>query len=489
MTSTRVLPPAAKGTRGVQSWLVRLRRNRTPSWALPGGLLLVAVAVFATAGRRPFVYDSLHYWTIAGSYVDSSGGFSITNFSDGLRGYSWPLVLYGVQRLATAVGVAPEAGALMLNSALLAVLCVLCLPALAARLLARPVNPLMTPVLCVFAVRVLWGGYASYPLTDVPAALLVICAGLLLWRPSVPSAVSAGLAVGLAANMRPAFLLACGVAVGIAAARTRLPRLANGSRAASAAAGAILVVLGCAVAFGPQIAVNVARHDVLALIPVGSGDIARLQFAEGLRYQKYATTLDAERGDPGLFYCDPAGARLLASVQQSDASLGSPADYVRFMAEHPFQALGVVGRRVANGVYNDASTPYLPGGTPAPTLGVLAVLVISVGAVLGFRSVRGRDSLLLLVLVLAPAAAAVTAIVETRFFLPVSLLGVALVAAAVSRPPTSWRSGLRATVAVALPAALLAVPVLVLAGTSNALEGDPRTETQPSTCARFERGA
>lgn len=448
---------------------------------------LTAIAVFMSAGERAFVYDSLNYWTIAGQFRSDEGGFTATGYDDELRGYSWPLVLYVCQRVALLLGIAPETAVLLLNSALLALLGVVLLPALAARLLDGSAHWCVAPAVCVLALRVLWGGYAPYPLTDVPAVVLLVAAALLLWQPTVVRCLSGGLAVGLATNMRPAFLAACAVAVAAgawqrASRESRRRLTVHVQRFVLAAC----VMVGIAAALVPQAAINVVVHDRASPLPLRSGDIAKLQFAEGLRYQKYATTLDGTRGDPGIFYCDPAGARLLATAVRENAALTSPTEYVRFMAQHPFQAAGVVGRRLSNGLFNDSPTPYLPGRTPGPALGVLAVLVISAGTVVASRRVRTPRRLVLLLLVLSPSFSAVTAIVETRFFFSVSVLCIAIVAHVVG---TSADTSLRRLLRTAVMTALIAVPILVIAGSANALEGAPRTATQGNGCARYEGAA
>ena len=65
---------------------------------LLAGVIFTLMLIYTLRhANTPFVHDSLYYWQFADSFFTDS--FSFTNFSDGLRGYFFPFLLY--PRLST----------------------------------------------------------------------------------------------------------------------------------------------------------------------------------------------------------------------------------------------------------------------------------------------------------------------------------------------------------------------------------------------------
>ena len=387
-------------------------RARSAGWrvhALAGVVLAVAVLLRRPADR--FIYDADGYFSGAAALV--SGGNVFEEGGLDLRGVLTAF-LYAPAALVARLGGDQLAGAAVLaqNAVLIAVLGAVLLPRLVGTW--RSVTPVVV-VVCAVGTGLTTAGFAPFPLSDLAAAALLVTVLVAIDQGSPRWLVVAGLAAGAAVNIRPATLLPL-VVVGLAVLVAR--------RGAAAWAA-----LGGAVALLPQFVLN-QRHGSPGWLPVPeqTGWLTQLQAHYASHLVRYDTVVGAGPDvRPTLYWCSPDMAQSLGGSLPT-----SPAGLVGTYLDNLPGSLVFAAQKIGAALHWPLSTPYL---TPAPVLdGAFAVLVTSVSvvgaAVLLRRTLAaGRGvSLGQVAGVLAWKMVVVglaTTATETRFALPVLLLGVA----------------------------------------------------------------
>ena len=408
--------------------------------------LLVAWLLFMSAGIGPIVGDTVAYVEAAASVLD--GQLS----SDGFHGYASGLLYVPAVLLARLTPLSVEEAVLVQSSTVMALGAWLLVPWFASTITRCPVR--LVDRLAITAILwALWGGYSPYALTDFPALFLFIAAAVVVWMPGpqgtrLPPAFVAGALMGLAFNLRPAYLVAL---LGLVALLAIQPHRARVS----------VLVLGVMLVLLPQAFVNVEHGDSpLPPIPAQTDDIGALALAGGLRYQRTATSLDPTWPSPAIASCDPAGARLAYGVTEPL----SFTSYLHVLARDPIASLGLLGRHAINGLWLDERGPVVHSVADRTLLYGLVNLVL-VGLLIALAwSGTGRIALLLAVL------ACVTAVVwvaEPRHFMPVGVL-----AAAMFLPALRWLrvAPLRTQAAVIMVCLGLVVMASGVVTTTMALE-------------------
>jgi hypothetical protein len=188
-----------------------LAQGRAPRARATTAALFVAVfALYAIYLRvfadRVFYFDAASYWSLAGAF-GPSGHFSLLDFGPSIRGYSLPLLNRALASIASHTGMGAPTIVQLFGSLEIALLGTVLLPRL-VRLLARSWSVSAARILLFNAIVFLfWRDHLGLPLSDFPALTLVVFALLALARRSPASYVAAGLALGLAWNMRQAYIL------------------------------------------------------------------------------------------------------------------------------------------------------------------------------------------------------------------------------------------------------------------------------------------
>jgi hypothetical protein len=424
-----------------------LHRLSAP-WRALGITLAGALAVALLQGAKPFYYDALNYWTLGGSFT-SHGDFSLLNFHSPLRGYLLPLITHGLQGLSAGLAWGPSTSAKLFNVLVISVIAALLGPQL-ARVSWPGQSWSVARRLALAALLLLfWSGYLNFPLSDLPALALVLAALTAAARPRAPLwMLLAGVATGAAINMRPSYVSLL-VIVPILVVWAWLEQRG----AESSLTSRRLLCVGCLVGGFvlvslPQSLISHRHFGSWSFVPGSAAHLESLQMTEGLRLQRYETFVGSGHG-PQMLYEDPAGRRLLAS--RPHETVTGAADYLELVAGHPLTMAGVFARHVINGLDQRYSTPYiehLDGGShrwmrlAGFLLIFLALLRTAWPAArrsLGPARWRYPCALLLCCVTSVPSA------METRFVLPVYLLGYVLVVApGWPSPIAAGETGLRA---------------------------------------------
>lgn len=454
---------------------VRRQERLATLTGVPGRAFLIALlltlAVALLQGDKRFYFDSGSYWYLSDSFLRN--GFSPLNFAEPLRGYAFPLLLLALDRLDDVVDVTDPTAVKALNSLSFASIACVLTPKLAE--LTWPDRPwgLWRRLLLALLLLALWRGYLDYPLTDFPSLALALVAIVASSRSSSPGWMAvAGLAAGLAVNLRPAYVpvLAATVALVLLSWREERGRVhVSRSRRVLCAA---LLILGFAAASLPQSLLAHRHHDTWSFMPGATLDLGRLQLTTGLKMQRYDTYVDGRApyvglSRPQMVWRDPSGERLLA---EAGGEIDSRGEYLALLARRPLRMAAVLARHAINGLDQRFGSPYvdaseLRSNRPARALGFALVFVALLRlAWPRLRRRLGPASARYLVALLACGLPAVASAVEQRFMLPVLLACCAVVLAPGWRRTAAEPGGrARALPALAATGVALAAYVAVVA--------------------------
>jgi hypothetical protein len=388
---------------------------------------------FLLSGYNRFYYDAAEYWRLADRF-DHNGHFSLVAYDSPWRGYSMPLLSHVLQVLSSAGGLGAVTIVKIFGALLAATLGVVVVPRLARRLFpAAAIGP--GRVLALNAIIFLyWRDHFNFPLSDFPALLVFMIGVLGLLRGTTHAYLVCGLCFGLAANMRPAYLLAAIAAVLVAGL---LPLRQWDWRRRGAAA--TLVLAGALVASLPQMAINHHQSGTWSPFIPKAREITLLQLWQGMRAQKYETYVGSGAGypQPDVFYLDPATRHVLEREHTSPVThfyggstyleFPSYGKYVEMVLGHPPEMAAAYGRRLFNGLDVQYPTPYvrdLDDRSIVVSLFQYTLMFLAIARLLlpDAQRALGRIRWYGIVLLLVPCATAVTGAVEPRFFLPLQML-------------------------------------------------------------------
>jgi len=437
-------------------------RRQPASW-LTGRRALVlggigAWLLLVTAGPVQRVFDADEYWNLATYWVDGVAHAEL------FRGYSSGLLFVPAVLVSRWTSIDPELVILGEMSAILAVLGWVILPSFQGRALGRSAT-LPDRIVSTVLLWFLWGGFASAALLDLPALFMFLLAVLISWRGGrwwVP--LAAGLVAGLAYNMRPAYLAgAVGIVVVVALAgnpdwRIRLRH-------------SVLVALGILVALAPQSLMNVsAGAPALPPTPALTGEFLAFHLGSGVVYQRYETALDPNWPSPQVWSCDPGGIQLVAAS-------GSPppsdlVSYASLMLSNPIAGAELLARRVGILLWLNERGPYVTDvAVRNPAYGVVNVLLVGLFAAFVLARARRSPRLIVgVILILLACGPALISLADLRFFVPLSVAGIAFCV-----PAISWlrhaTGRVRLAVATACVLLLLASGVAAAQATANQVPG------------------
>jgi hypothetical protein len=375
--------------------------------AVAGGL--VALVVMLQQPATEFRGDAYGYWIGATAIANGDRMFELDLLE--LRGVVTTFIYVPAAIVEKLMGRSIAGFAVLAqNAILIAVVGVWLLPRLVG--IWRTVTP-RDIWICGLAAATLLRGFAPVPLTDLWAAALLLSAVALVDGTATRHLVLSGLAAGLAFNVRPATVI--GV-IGLSA----VVLIARRGRTAWFGGGIALALL-------PQLALNGWRGASLVPWPERTSELIELQTGYAAYIVRYDTIAAETSSLPRRFYCSPG----MADALQGDTP-ASITELATAFAAHPAQALVLSAQKVAAALHWPLATPYTSGARGANML--FALLVTStavVGAAVILRTAirRGRSGLSVsqvatVVIWSGSVLALVTSAAESRFALPVVLIGV-----------------------------------------------------------------
>ncbi len=210
----------------------------------------------------------------------------------------------------------------------------------------------------VLAVLLLifWSGDLNYPLSDFPGLALALLALVAIAQPQRPGwMLIAGVAGGLAVDIRPAYLLLMPTLVAIAAwTWLRQSHRRRSLVRSSACVG--LLALGFAAVSLPQSLASQRHYQSWSFLP-GGPNLSDEQLTAGTSDQRYDTFAKPDGRAFAMIYPDAAGARVLRT--QRDGAISGPLQYAEMVVGHPLAMAEVIVRHLVNGLDMRYSTVYV----------------------------------------------------------------------------------------------------------------------------------
>ena len=377
--------------------------ERIQHWAI----FSATVAILVIQGTGAFYYDAQQYWL--GAYGIANGTALPDGFFE-LRGALAAVIFTPAALMARLFGESSAAFFVLLqNSVVIAWLGTHVIPTL----VPRNGNSARTKIISAFLVTLVTSGFAPYPLVDVYAALFCILGAALLIKRQPHHLALAGLCIGAAVNIRPAYLIAAGLIL-----VTLIPwHMWKTSYFA----------LGIAAAQIPQIAVNLIKFDTFRPTPTATDALVGLQASYASYVVRYDTLLGA--ATPQQFYCSPGMAARVTG--QEPTTTGALAlTFIRNIPESLLFAL----QKISAALHWPLNTPYY---IPDPGLDAAFALVVTTLAVVGLYAIirnalimrkawhhqHQHANILLLAMAFGTALTLVSSATENRFALLLILVG------------------------------------------------------------------
>jgi hypothetical protein len=426
------LPQELPGPREA-SFFVRLGNRRIPArLAGIGGITgLAFAAVFSTFamylrifGDPHFWWDAQQYWDLAAAY-GPPGHFSLLHYDNPVRGYSLPLLNRGLATIATHTGMGNVTVVQLFGSLEAALLGTVLVPRLVKAVWSEARVTLVRVLLFNALVFLFWRDHFGFPLSDFPAATLAIGALLALTRRSFAGYAIAGLAIGLAWNVRPAYLIAMISAVVLAAFLAGIRR-----RPLAAAAAAALVLAGIVLVSLPQIMINKRHFDSWSPTVSAAKDLNMAQLTFGLNVQRIETNVGTTYPSSSMIYYDPSTRKILE--REHITALTSYGQYLQLIPGYPAEMVGAWSRRFFNGLDVRYATVYIHDlhatGEWFSLVNYSVIFLALVRVLLPpFRRRLGRVAWAFPSILLAAAVPAVPFAMEPRYFIPIQLVIYAIV--------------------------------------------------------------
>ncbi len=364
------------------------------------GLMLLSVNLWLDI--TVFQYDAQIYWLMAILPDAVPPEYMI-------RGYFFPWVMGRISYFFYHLGLNPLTAFKAYSSVVFAVGLGLLLPVAYRRLAGGQVS-LLRSLLLVLVVVTIYPGVVTYPLSDLPAILLMWLGiyWVLCCRDHPPSdgaywvrvtyALAAGFAFGATYNTRTIFMFAIFLVVLAVILQFHQRRHFL-----------IYMVVGFALSCIPQVLMNQRIHGVTSANPsVSFGrqhvSLFAQQLTWGLTYQRYETAVGPDRlgrqpGTPGLVYADPDGAQLSKDIAAAAYPLANGAttanspinkvsDYLKIVLKHPVEFAALYVRHFINGLDVRDGAMYVRESSPDKTMTSLACITLILLSLLSIKAGR-----------------------------------------------------------------------------------------------------
>jgi len=413
---------------GVASPSDKTRKFR-PELVEAGCFSVVATAYFVYFriwGDNRFYFDARRYWSLADRF-QTEGHFSLLSYDNPIRGYSLPLLNDFLKAISSWLDIGSVTIIEFFGALLAATLAVILLPRLAKALFSNADTHWTRILLLNALVFLFWRGHLNYPLSDFPAAVAAVAGLLGLLRRTAAGYLVAGIGIGLATNIRPAYFPALVVAL-VAAAAVPLKPWRLPTRSAFVG----LILLGALIASAPQMLINHRHSGTWSPFVSGTSDLTHARLTGGLLIQRTETYVGppTQYPRPLVNYLDPFGIKVRNAEHVS--KITSDGQYLRIALRHPVFMTLSYALHTFNGFDVRYPTPYVkdlrdrPVFLPAVDYTIIFLAIIRL-VLSEARRRLGRIRWIGIVLLLSPTVVAISSALEPRYFLTVHLLMYMLV--------------------------------------------------------------
>jgi len=256
-------------------------------------------------------------------------------------------------------------------------------------------------------------GFARYPLVDIYPAVGCFAIVVMLRSRQALVLLFAGVVAGVIVNLRPAYVIVIALLIGVALVRYWRTGL--------------WMVVGSALGSVPQVLFNFVRLGARGVLPPDSASLMALQTGLASYIVRYDTVFASPQ--PQLFFCSPTMASRIGSTAPS--STGGLAGV--FLANLPASAIFAL-EKIGAALHWPLSTPYttpMAGVDGLFATAIVAIAVVGCTAVIAFLTLRRQarsaargDALGLVAIAIGTLLILVSSATESRFALPLVLVGV-----------------------------------------------------------------
>lgn len=380
-----------------------------------------------------FLGDAELYWALAEYKY-------IVDFPNEVRGYFYPFLLSPVRWISDIFD-SKNFVYRFFSATVFGFLLGVFLPNLYVRIFGGKLTVLRR-LLVPLLVAVIFPGVILYPLSDLPAFVLLLGA---IWGLEKAKSeqgqggsgyfylLMAGFFLGGAYNSRTIYLFP--LAFILLVFFIFLFSKKNSKGGIRRLMAGIMVFLGLLIASLPQMLINKKHHDSYTPTVVAGGHLFAYQLKWGAAVQKYSTTIDKEVGGgqaAGLFYLDRAGMKMLAGSRAEKARGGfSIGEYAGLVAKNPLDFFAIYARHVIAGLDVRDGELYIKNHTKRRNMiSIFNFLVLFLGVWVFVAKINENSPLvgakmervIWSVAMLLPVLTIIPGAIETRFFLPFHLL-------------------------------------------------------------------
>jgi hypothetical protein len=402
--------------------------------------LLILLALHQIHNVQHFPWDAKGYWEL-------SDPKTFFNYPKAIRGYFYPLLLLPAHYFSNLLENYQNYSYRFLSALVYAYALTIVLPQFYVRVFGGKLTT-SRRLIIPFLIATLFPGLIIYPLSDLPAFLLLIGSiGALLNAKTATSrttaaalAVLGGMLAAGAYNTRTIYLfpllcIFCAIPLYFFSAQPTKNRFL----------GILAFVSGLLLVSLPQSFINQSRHETWSPAVISQKterSLFALQLMWGITIQRYETTIDPTSPSPSRYFMDKAGEKLFTSesLERDEVTV---ANYISLVARRPLDFLGIYGRHLVNGLDLRDGEVYVKNSNWVHnkiaalnffvlTLGFLSALVRYDGwkskeqpsSATAAMSRAHADTIwpLCAFLLLLPVAAILPGAIETRFFLPLHVL-------------------------------------------------------------------
>ncbi len=318
-----------------------------------------AVVVAMLQGEKPFLTDAGAYWEM-GTFFTVNGHFSLLNFSHQVKGYGWPLILYGLQTLVREFAWTPSSLVKLVNAFTFAAIGAVLGPALIRTVWpTQPSWGIVRRLVLTALLLVFWSGFLNTPLSDFPALAAALLALVAVARTDSRGwMLVAGAALSLSINIREAYVPFAPLVLACIPWAWFNQRGAPHASTARRALCIALFVIGFAVVAIPQ-SLSAHRHwGTWSFIPGATvSEPVGVYYSPGVGTQGYDTYVLNGEARVEMKYIYPPGERLLEQLPEGKVT--STSQYVELFESHPLLMGDMIVRHIVNYMDPLYSTAYV----------------------------------------------------------------------------------------------------------------------------------
>lgn len=385
-----------------------------------------------SSGKTIFYYDAEQYWRFGSSFV-KDGNFSIFNYTEGLRGVWFPMILFSLQYINHYLQLDPILIVRIFSALYISSFIAFLVPKLISRIYPEIKISFFNILFFGVLVFIFWRNYFNYPLSDFPAIILLIWGVFFLFSRKLIVLFFSGILFGMAINIRPIFLISLLPVIVFLFLDTDKQTFVKSLFKPLLKFGYILI--GILIISIPQILVNKNAFNTISPLvqtknSIYGKDLYLQQLILSFSYEKYETNIGLVYPKPPVFFCDRLGSSIAQKEQAN--TLKNYGGFLKIYAKYPVEMSCIYFKHIFNGLDIKDNTVYLSEVNRRNyffsllNYSVLFFFLLSLFIYRKYLFNSKRKIFFPIILIISAVLAIPTAI-ETRFMLPIFLFAYIVV--------------------------------------------------------------